>query len=305
MKNKIVGIFVIMLLISSTTTLALTPIRRNEQQANKQLINITSVPVPSSKTNEVSSRQAFTHTIFCELQAATWCPSCPTAVEALRNLYKSHDYQFYYVSLVTDMNSIAKKRARDYIINLKPTYMALPTVYFDGGDKNMPGRLSSVNATAAAYRDILEDVGNRSVTVPIELSSDIVWLGDGKITVTVTITNNGDKPYLGKVRSYVTEIVSRWKDSKGYFFDFGFLDFAINTFIFISAGGTKNISEQWDATQAHGQNFGEISKANIMVISTISHWVPHYRTAYESELGIQKYFAHYVDQTTTATPGSS
>jgi thiol-disulfide isomerase/thioredoxin len=291
-----------MLLISCTTTLAFTPFSSDEQQTEKQFFDTTSVMIQSLKTNEFSSEKTFTHTVFCELQAATWCPSCPTAVPALNNIYKSHNYQFYYVSLVTDMNPIAKDRALDYLSNLIPTYMALPSVYFDGGDKNMAGRLNTVNATAAAYTQIIEDVGNRSVTVPIELSSEIVWLGEGKITVVVTIKNNGDKPYLGKVRSYITEIVSRWKDSKGYFFDFGFLDFAINKLIYISAGETKNISEQWDATQAHGQNFGEISKANILVISTISHWMPHYRTGYESELGVQKYFAHYVDQTTAATP---
>jgi thiol-disulfide isomerase/thioredoxin len=304
MKGKIIGIFVCMLLMLSTTTLALTPFSKDEQQTKKQFFDTTTVPLPSMKTNEISSKKTFTHTVFCELQATTWCPSCPYAAEALNNLYKSHDYQVYYVSLVTDMNPIAKDRATDYVINFMKGY-SFPTVYFDGGDINT-GRSSSVNTTATAYGEIIQDVGNRSVTVSIELSSEIIWLGDGKITVTLTIKNNGDKPYLGKVRSYITEIVSRWKDQKGHPFNFGFLDFAINKWILISAGETKNISQQWDVTQAHGQNFGDISKDNIIVFSTISHWIPHYRTGfyYEEYKWTQKYFAHYVDQTTAATPVS-
>lgn len=287
MRKKIIGIFICTLLISSTTTLALTPLSRNEQPKNQ-----------FSDTTQVPS----THTIFCELQTATWCQSCPKASGALNNIYKSNDYAFYYVVLVTDMNPNAQNRARDYVKNLLPTYISLPTVYFDGGDKNFIGAYGSVNTTETAYREILEDVKDRSVTQPIELSSEIVWAGDGKITVTLTIKNNGDKPYFGKVRSYITEIVSRWKDVDHKPYDFGFLDFAIDTVIFVSAGKTKTISEQWDATQAHGQNFGTISKDNIMVISTISYWIPHYRTGYEHVINTQWYFAYYVDQTTAATP---
>jgi len=44
MKNKIIGIVICMLLISSTTTLALTPLSRNEQQAKQQFFD----PTPSS-----------------------------------------------------------------------------------------------------------------------------------------------------------------------------------------------------------------------------------------------------------------
>jgi len=306
MRNKIIGILIFILLISSTATLAIEHVGNNEKQLNHQFSKAAIPGLSSSKTNEISTKKTFTHTVFCELQTATWCPDCPTAVKVFYNIYNSNDYQFYYVSLIHDMNPIAKDRIREYKGNLfkNLTYIGFPTVYFDGGDKNIIGINKSVNVTEATYREIIEEVGNRSVTVPIELSSEIVWMGDGKITVTVTIKNNGDKPYLGKVRSYITEIVSRWKDSKRIPFDFGFLDFAIDESIFISAGETKNISKQWDATQAHGQNFGDISEDNIMVISTISHWIPHFRIGYKHLYSTQWYFAHYVDQTTAATPVS-
>jgi len=49
MKTKIVGILVCMLLISCSTTLALTPFSRDEQQTKHQFINKTPVPLPTYK----------------------------------------------------------------------------------------------------------------------------------------------------------------------------------------------------------------------------------------------------------------
>ena len=52
-----------------------------------------------------------------------------------------------------------------------------------------------------------------------------------------------------------------------------------------------------------GQIFDDITEDNMMVISTVSNWIPHYRTGYESDEYIQKYFAYYVEQTSAAIPG--
>ena len=49
MIKKIVGIAICLLLISSTTTLALTPFRKNEQQMKQQLSDTTPVPLPQPK----------------------------------------------------------------------------------------------------------------------------------------------------------------------------------------------------------------------------------------------------------------
>ncbi|VVB61851.1 Uncharacterised protein [uncultured archaeon] len=49
MKNKIVGIVICMLMIFNTTTLALTPFSRDEQQTKHQFFNKTPVPLPITK----------------------------------------------------------------------------------------------------------------------------------------------------------------------------------------------------------------------------------------------------------------
>jgi len=49
MENKIVGIAICLLLISSSTTLALTPFRKNEQQTKNQFFDTTRVPLLAPK----------------------------------------------------------------------------------------------------------------------------------------------------------------------------------------------------------------------------------------------------------------
>ena len=191
---------------------------------------------------------------------------------------------------------------KDYILNFFKIF-AFPTVYFDGGDLNMVGRENTVEETITTYRQIIEEVGTREVTQTINLESYISWLGNAQITVTVNVTNEGNFFYFGKIRSYITEIESRWINNEGNPYHFGFLDFAIDRPIFLVPGETKTYSVTWDGSQTHGnQTFGDITENNIMVISTASHWIPHHRIGYENENYTQHYLAHYVDQATGAIP---
>ena len=167
----------------------------------------------------------------------------------------------------------------------------------------MVGRGNTVQATETEYRRIIEEVGAREVTQAVDIDTTVIWLGDAKITVTVNITNNGNFYYFGKIRSYVTEIESRWKDNNGNPYHFGFLDFAINKPILLSPDKTTSITVTWDgATDYEGQTFTDIIKDNIMVISTVSHWIPHYRTGYQTEEYTQRYLAFYTDQSDGAIP---
>ena len=264
---------------------------------------VSAIPINNEKESTINIQTTdFTHTVFVEEGTATWCNNCPYAAEALYSIYQSGDYPFYYVALVQDMNSLAKDRMKDYILNLFKAY-AFPTVYFDGGDINMVGRGSTVEETEDAYRQIIEEVGARDVTRPITLETQVTWLGDAQITVNVDVTNDGNFFYFGKIRSYITEIESRWINFDGNPYHFGFLDFAIDKPILLFPGQTKEFSVTWDGTETHGnQTFSDITEDNIMIISTISHWIPHHRIGYESDEYTQHYLAHYVDQAISATP---
>ena len=239
----------------------------------------------------------FTHTVFAEYVTATWCPACPVASQALYNLYEEGETQFYFVSIVYDVNPVAKERSKQFFT------VAVPTTYFDGGDKNMVGNVGgNVDMTANAYKSIIEEEGSR-VVKPVNISTSAVWLGDNKIEVTVVVKNNGIEPYFGNVRSYITEIESRWNDAEGNPYHFALLDFAIDKPVFISSLSSKTFTVTWDGNNANsGQHFTDLSQDNLMVFSTISQWIPHLRTGYESEKYTQRYLAFFIDSVSADTP---
>jgi thiol-disulfide isomerase/thioredoxin len=271
---------------------------------------VSSFNVISNSNNEENynlktyeqNNTSFTNTVFLEETTATWCPNCPTAAEALYNIYQSGNISFYYVALVDDMNIIAKERSLDYCFGLYKI-RAFPTVYLDGGYINMVGRGRDVNETELEYRSLLEQAEQRASRKPIIMESSVIWNDNAKLTVSITITNQGNSLYIGKIRSYVTEIESRWLDYKGNPYHFGFLDFALDKFIFLMPGGSKTLTGTFDGKSNHGgQTYSDITSDNIMVISTISNLMPHYSIGYQSDEYTQRYFAFYVDQTTAATP---
>jgi len=265
------------------------------------LSNIDNTQSTDIKNTEIETTP-LTHAVLAEQCTATWCSNCPMVAEALYNIYESGDYSFYYVALVDDMNSIAKNRNREYSFGFSKIY-AFPTVYFDGGNTNMVGRGSTVQATENEFRTLIEEEGQRTPRQPITMESSITWNGNAKLTVTVSITNQGNFPYLGKIRSFVTEIESRWIDNSGDPYHFAFLDYAHNKVVLLMPGKTKTLTGTFDGNADHGgQTYSDITSDNIMVISAIYHWMPHYRLGYQSDQYTQRYFAHYVDQATAATP---
>ena len=237
-----------------------------------------------------SMLEDFTHSVFTEYVTTTWCPACPPASSTLYAIYNSSDYPFYYVSLVTDVNELAKERVNKY----RSYY--IPSVYFDGGYDNYVGSPQ----TAATYTSIIEECGGRTVK-DVDVTTDVTWDGDAKMTIDISVTNNGNWFYLGFLRTYVTEIESRWNDNDGNPYHFGFLDFALNRIIFIFPGKTFSTSVTFDGAADHGgQTFGDITQDNIMVISSVFHWWPHLNKN-NDDVGLQ-YLGFYVDDTVGAVP---
>ena len=266
----------------------------------------TAVPLLSEDTNEdlyINIETIdFTHTVLAEQCTATWCPNCPMVADALSNIYESGDYPFYYVANVDDMNPIAKERNRDFSFGFYAIY-AFPTVYFDGGNSNLVGRMMTVEATEDELRELIEEEGQRAPRQPITLESSVSWDGDARITVTVTATNEGSIPYFGKIRSFVTEIESRWIDYNDNPYKFAFLDYAINQFVFLMPNSPKTLTGVFNGNVDHeGNTYEDISQDNIQVISAIYHWMPSFRDGYQSGQYNQRYLRFAVDQTTSSVP---
>ena len=253
---------------------------------------ITADEITLTNNDEITEIQEvsadFTHTTFIEYASTTWCPYCAPASEDLFSIYESGDYPFYYVSLISDVNTIAGKR-----MNSLGVY-SIPAAYFDSGYIIEVGAVGETQ-----YRTVLEETGMRSVKQPLEMTTDVTWDGDAEITVTVTVTNNGNFFYFGILRSYVTEIESRWNNNDGDPYHFGFLDFAIKKLVFIPKGQTKSFTATFDGKEDHGGlTFEDITQGNIMVVSTVSHWIPKLKT---NDAGVP-YITFYVDQTSAGTP---
>ncbi|KYK24902.1 hypothetical protein AYK25_05885 [Thermoplasmatales archaeon SM1-50] len=67
----------------------------------------------------------------------------------------------------------------------------------------------------------------------IELTISAIGHCDLTLDITVTVKNNGSKPYFGFIRSYVMEIIPRWNIYTGNLYHFGFLDYALRKIVFL------------------------------------------------------------------------
>jgi thiol-disulfide isomerase/thioredoxin len=244
------------------------------------------------QTNTPSTSSESTHAVFIEEGTTTWCPNCPNAAEALYSLYQSGEHPFYFVALVIDKNPIAQDRFWGHYRG-----KAIPTIFFDGGFNQTVGSGSTPGQTELLYRPYIEEASARTVH-SIELNTSVVGHGDATLDITITVTNTGTRPYFGYVRSYVTEILSRWKNNDGDPYHFGFLDYAIKKVVFLGPQKSRTYTMTWDGAANHGNlTFPDIVDNNIMVITSVAHWQPHLVGAVQY---IGTHFAFYVDQTTGA-----
>jgi len=246
--------------------------------------------------NTENGDRDFTHTVLAEYAANTSCILCKHAHAALKNIYASGDYPFYYVSLVSDKNpGVCNPRLAELNI---PGY---PDVYFDGG---YIVEIGGYTGNEADYRVAIPACGNRAV-YDVDVNLDVTWLGGTNMQINASVDNNEGSTYDGTIRVYITEIISsmNWKDTAGQLYTFPLLDYAFKddgtgNDISISAGGTWSDSTTWDGT-AHG--FSSITRDNIMVIAAVFNDDWHQGYAYPPSNN--PFDAYYVDDTIGTTPG--
>jgi len=282
MKRKAIYKAIIVIAVAFAFVLQGVAVANNEKTMDGKLVNVT-------KTETLD----FTHTVFAEYGTKTICPYCKYAHAALKTIYASGDYPFYYVSLVGNKNPIAYARVKnDY--NL----YGYPTVFFDGGYKV---DLGGGSGNEAQYRSSITSCGDRTV-YDVDINLNVTWLGGTEMKIDVLVDNNEISMYNGTIRVYITEIESSmgWKDTAGYLYTFPFLDWAFNEEISISAGGTWEDSTTWNGSD-HG--YPSVTKYNIMIIAAVfnDEWYQGY--AYPPSGN--PFDAYYVDETTAAIPSGS
>jgi len=182
-----------------------------------------------------SSHKSPTHVVFLEEGTASWCSHCPSVSESIHDLYENQaqDYEFSYVTMIYDRNERAYSRlVDDYHMH------GFPTIYCDGGHQVIVGEQDE-----AAFEEAILVSANREVAnLAVELT--VQWNDPSQdIEVIATVVNFEPTTYTGRLRVYVTEIVSRWADLDGKAYHFGFIDYALDEQIQIAASDSLILSD--------------------------------------------------------------
>jgi hypothetical protein len=248
----------------------------------------TTLAQPTTQPTHNLGTTDFTHTVFAEDGTATWCGYCHYAREALDTIYTSHDYPFYYVCLVCDVDTHSADRFDEF----QP--YGYPTVWFDGGYNTQIG---GYTGNEQDYRQVIPDCGNQPVA-DIDINLQTTWSDPATIGISVGVQNNEAATYAGHIHVYVCEIESSmgWHDTSGHPYTMAFLDYAANEDISINSGDTWTNAVSWvgaDHNDGYGHNFGSIQKGNIEVIAVVFNNTWHQGYSYPPSG--YPFDAYYVD----------
>ena len=238
----------------------------------------------SSISNNVTeqknvSNQEYTHSVFVEACTQTWCPPCATAAAVMNEIYKSGEYDFHYVALVSDMNTAARIRTNELNVKYIPDYV------FDGnftryvGSGGLPGE----------YTNRLDLCGARQVA-NVSLDVSVKWLGLGTLKISVTVKSNDAEDYYGYIRTYIVEKESRWDTNSGDPYHQAVIGMPINRHLSLIKGGVQPLANSYtfEVTWPGALlGFGDIKKDNIEVVAAV----------YNSDTG-------FVDQSAASEPTS-
>jgi hypothetical protein len=221
--------------------------------------------------------ETLTHTVLVEESTATWCTNCPNVANILASLYESSKYNFYYVALIDDKNALAAERNKE--LNL----YGFPTVYFDGGFKVLVGG----DKPTSLYTDAIN--ASLARTVPkIRLTVTSQYQNTTKeVTVTTKLENKENTTYTGRIRLYLTEIISEFVDYEGKPYHFGLVDYLNDTDISVDGNSVLTFSDT--------KNISAYDYENLMVIGVVFSSINH--TGYSNPPSGNPFDAYYADAT--------
>lgn len=216
----------------------------------------------------------FTHSVVLELFVTTWCGNCPSAEAVAKQLNSEYAQNFVFVSMVTDVNDKAGERSDDYQV------LAIPDGVFDGGYRREVGSQSDTST----YEGHIEDCGNRDAP-DIELSVETVDNEDGTMDVSYSATYNDMYPFYDThLRVYITERNSRYLDTEGHAIPYGFIDYAFDEDIRLTAQVETTDTATWQYDDYENASF-----SNFVVIATL----------FDKTTGVERYAVQSATTETT------
>jgi hypothetical protein len=217
------------------------------------------------------------HTVFIEESTSVNCRYCPNVGTILDKLESSHDYRFYYVSMIMENGKAADRLKNEF------NWYADPTVFIDGGYTVILGGLNpESNYTNAIQAAEGRTVPRIRVTVNAEYKNTTQ-----ELFTTVLVENIDDQSYSGRLRVYLAEIISSlYNDYNGTKYKNAFIDFIINKDIDVAAKGSATFSANW--------SIGTFDYQNLEVIAVVFNSEGH--QAYANPLtNTNPFTAYYAD----------
>jgi len=207
------------------------------------------------------------HTVFCEFAVISDLENCPETAELLQNIYDSGEYDFKYITYVTDQHT----EATNWFID-QYKIAGYPTCIFDGGyDVLYKSPISQDAYENKIYISSYRNVHDLDVVVNTRWAEDCC---SQKLNMDITVTNNEDTKYTGILKVYIVERNSRWtyqieEEIKPY--QFAFLDLAMDENIVVPAGETVTFpAPQWVPFIG-----GVVDAGNLFAIAVISNKNPY------------------------------
>ena len=230
------------------------------------------------------------HYAFIEEGTGQSCVYCPAISETIHDLYKSGDYKFYYVSMVEDMNDNPDNLAKQRLYT-NYNLFGLPTIFIDGGFEVITGgRPSKEDVDVEKYSEAIRTAEKRNVP-KIKITVEIDYEnGSSNFTTNVIIKNFEEETYTGRLRVYLTEIISRWNYNVGGQIHHGFLNYILNEDITVEPGNDFTKSKDWDLSN--------LDPENLLVIGVVFNSESEKKYAYpdgETEAEKKPFDAYFAD----------
>jgi len=229
-------------------------------------------------SSDSQSPSKVVHTVLVEDGTWTECKNCPEVAKAVHNLYESGNYRFYYISMIDDYEPASKHMTDDYNV------LGFPTVFIDGGyevifgssnfESNFKSKLSAAQS---------REVPPLHLNVTAKLDKD-----KSEIRINVLVRNYGDEDYTGRLKVYLTQIISTLKDYDHNPYRFGFLNYAINEEITVAAKSSTSKDKTLDVSS--------LDPDNLMIVASIFNLEGH-RAYSDPPSNAQAFTAYYADAT--------
>ena len=239
--------------------------------------------------------QEFVHTVFIEEASYTTCAPCTAVSAIIDDLYKSGEYNFYYVSLVQDESAKAEKR-----LNEEYNVYGYPVVFIDGGYKVLcGGGISKSEFENAIGNAETRNVPEINIKVTAKYNENT-----SELSTTVYAVSNETEQYTGRLRVYLTEIVSRWNQANSESYHYAFVDYIINKEISIEGKGNTTLTDKRKITEFA---VSDLLPEELMIVTVIFSSESVKADSFPASDKHGEFYAYFADATnaTLVVPGGN